>query len=195
MYSITFLCLQCPVVYHYLTVTMYSIALLHSIIASWLQCPIPHCNRVQYILLFHCVDYFMLQVIFHPEFLNSTNPLFGLDYEDFVRGCHLGVFPSYYEPWGYTPGETAVSCWTLSYQRISSNFCRFIKCDSKEASGEEKKWRKKVLKNLVSFLQILIEQPDENSSHLFRISGELMSRNLELLCSLFKRGDGLIQKI
>ena len=49
----------------------------------------------------------MLQVIFHPEFLNSTNPLFGLDYEDFVRGCHLGVFPSYYEPWGYTPGETA----------------------------------------------------------------------------------------
>ena len=46
-----------------------------------------------------------LQVIFHPEFLNSTNPLFGMDYEEFVRGCHLGVFPSYYEPWGYTPGE------------------------------------------------------------------------------------------
>lgn len=29
-----------------------------------------------------------------------------MDYEDFVRGCHLGVFPSYYEPWGYTPGMT-----------------------------------------------------------------------------------------
>ena len=27
-----------------------------------------------------------------------------MDYEEFVRGCHLGVFPSYYEPWGYTPG-------------------------------------------------------------------------------------------
>lgn len=27
-----------------------------------------------------------------------------MDYEDFVRGCNLGVFPSYYEPWGYTPG-------------------------------------------------------------------------------------------
>jgi len=44
-------------------------------------------------------------MIFHPEFLNSTNPLLGIDYEDFVRGCHLGVFPSYYEPWGYTPGD------------------------------------------------------------------------------------------
>ena len=48
---------------------------------------------------------FAVQMIFHPEFLNSTNPLLGLDYEEFVRGCHLGVFPSYYEPWGYTPGS------------------------------------------------------------------------------------------
>jgi len=45
-------------------------------------------------------------VIFHPEFLNSTNPLLGMEYEEFVRGCNLGVFPSYYEPWGYTPGNT-----------------------------------------------------------------------------------------
>lgn len=28
-----------------------------------------------------------------------------MEYEEFVRGCHLGVFPSYYEPWGYTPGK------------------------------------------------------------------------------------------
>jgi glycogen synthase len=40
-----------------------------------------------------------VKVVFHPEFLNSNNPLLGLDYDDFVRGCHLGVFPSYYEPW------------------------------------------------------------------------------------------------
>ena len=28
----------------------------------------------------------LAQVVFHPEFLSSTNPLFGLDYNDFVRG-------------------------------------------------------------------------------------------------------------
>ncbi len=49
-----------------------------------------------------------VKVIFHPEFINRTNPLFALDYPEFVRGCHLGVFPSYYEPWGYTPAECAV---------------------------------------------------------------------------------------
>jgi glycogen(starch) synthase len=24
-----------------------------------------------------------------------------------MQGCHLGVFPSFYEPWGYTPLEAA----------------------------------------------------------------------------------------
>ena len=48
-----------------------------------------------------------VKVIFHPEFLNATAPLLGMDYDQFVRGCHLGIFPSYYEPWGYTPMECA----------------------------------------------------------------------------------------
>jgi len=49
-----------------------------------------------------------VKVVFHPEFINRTNPLFRMDYPEFVRGCHLGIFPSYYEPWGYTPAECAV---------------------------------------------------------------------------------------
>jgi glycogen(starch) synthase len=32
-----------------------------------------------------------------------------MEYDQFVRGCHIGVFPSYYEPWGYTPLECVVS--------------------------------------------------------------------------------------
>lgn len=46
-----------------------------------------------------------VKVVYHPDFIESTNPLFGIDYGQFVRGCHLGIFPSYYEPWGYTPLE------------------------------------------------------------------------------------------
>ena len=47
-----------------------------------------------------------VKVVFHPDFITATNPLFGIDYDQFVRGCHLGIFPSYYEPWGYTPLES-----------------------------------------------------------------------------------------
>ena len=48
-----------------------------------------------------------VKVVYHPDFISPTNPLFGIDYGDFVRGTHLGLFPSYYEPWGYTPLECA----------------------------------------------------------------------------------------
>ena len=49
-----------------------------------------------------------VKVVFHPEFITSTSPILGLEYDQFVRGCNLGVFPSYYEPWGYTPMECVV---------------------------------------------------------------------------------------
>jgi len=50
-----------------------------------------------------------VKVVYHPDFVTSGNPLFGIDYGQFVRGCHLGIFPSAYEPWGYTPLE-CVAC-------------------------------------------------------------------------------------
>ncbi len=50
-----------------------------------------------------------VKVVFHPDFLSATSPLIRLDYDQFVRGCHMGVFPSYYEPWGYTPMECVAS--------------------------------------------------------------------------------------
>lgn len=50
-----------------------------------------------------------VKIVYHPDFITSTSPLFGMDYGQFVRGCHLGIFPSYYEPWGYTPLECMAS--------------------------------------------------------------------------------------
>ncbi len=50
-----------------------------------------------------------VKVIFYPAYLTGTEGLLDLTYFDAITGCHLGVFPSYYEPWGYTPLETAAS--------------------------------------------------------------------------------------
>lgn len=50
-----------------------------------------------------------VKVVYHPDFINYTNTLFSMEYGQFVRGCHLGIFPSYYEPWGYTPLECLAS--------------------------------------------------------------------------------------
>ncbi|MBN2485936.1 MAG: glycogen/starch synthase [Bacteroidales bacterium] len=50
-----------------------------------------------------------VKIVYHPDFISTSNPLFHMEYYQFIRGCHLGVFPSYYEPWGYTPMECIAS--------------------------------------------------------------------------------------
>jgi len=77
-------------------------------------------NHLRICKLFNAKDD-KVKIVYHPEFLNATSPIFPLDYEEFVRGCHLGVFPSYYEPWGYTPAE----CTVLGVPSITSNLTGF----------------------------------------------------------------------
>jgi glycogen(starch) synthase len=47
-----------------------------------------------------------VKIIFYPTYLVSTDGFLNLNYSDAINGCHLGIFPSFYEPWGYTPLET-----------------------------------------------------------------------------------------
>ncbi|MBW6451903.1 MAG: glycosyltransferase [DPANN group archaeon] len=46
-----------------------------------------------------------VKVIFYPIYISSTERVLPLDYNSMITGCTLSVFPSYYEPWGYTPVE------------------------------------------------------------------------------------------
>jgi glycogen(starch) synthase len=62
-----------------------------------------------------------VKVIFHPQFVTATSPVINLDYEQFVRGCHMGIFPSYYEPWGYTPME----CIALGLPAVTTDLSGF----------------------------------------------------------------------
>ncbi|MCR5819720.1 MAG: glycogen/starch synthase [Bacteroidaceae bacterium] len=58
-----------------------------------------------------------LHVIFAPCYLDGADGIFNLHYYDFLIGTDLTVFPSYYEPWGYTPLESIafkVPCVTTS---------------------------------------------------------------------------------
>jgi len=64
--------------------------------------------------------YTHVKVIYVPEFLQKTS-IFGLDYQEFVRGAHLGVFASAYEPFGYTSPE----CMCVGCASIVSNLCGF----------------------------------------------------------------------
>ena len=47
-----------------------------------------------------------VKVFFIPTYLNGNDGIFNLRYYDLLVGLDLTLFPSYYEPWGYTPLES-----------------------------------------------------------------------------------------
>jgi glycosyltransferase involved in cell wall biosynthesis len=48
-----------------------------------------------------------LTVIDVPSYLNGDDGIFNMSYYDLLPALDAAVFPSYYEPWGYTPLESA----------------------------------------------------------------------------------------
>lgn len=58
-----------------------------------------------------------VKVIFVPCYLDGQDGIFNMHYYDLLIGNDLSVYPSYYEPWGYTPLESVafkVPCVTTS---------------------------------------------------------------------------------
>jgi phosphorylase/glycogen(starch) synthase len=59
-----------------------------------------------------------LTVVFVPAYLNGDDGIFNMSYYDLLTGTDLSIFPSYYEPWGYTPLESlAFSIPTITTNR------------------------------------------------------------------------------
>jgi phosphorylase/glycogen(starch) synthase len=47
-----------------------------------------------------------VKVIFVPSYLNGNDGIFNMSYYELLIGFDLTLYPSYYEPWGYTPLES-----------------------------------------------------------------------------------------
>ena len=47
-----------------------------------------------------------VKLLFVPCYLNGIDGIFDLSYYDLLVGMDLTIYPSYYEPWGYTPLES-----------------------------------------------------------------------------------------
>ena len=47
-----------------------------------------------------------VKLIFVPCYLDGADGIFNMHYYDLLIGGDLAIYPSYYEPWGYTPTES-----------------------------------------------------------------------------------------
>jgi glycogen(starch) synthase len=93
----------------------------------------PVLNQIRNLQLFNRQED-PVKIVYHPDFINTTNQLWGVEYDQFVRGCHLGVFPSLYEPWGYTPLE----CAAMGVPAVTSDLAGFGKYVQENYAEPEK---------------------------------------------------------
>jgi glycogen(starch) synthase len=73
-----------------------------------------------------------VKVIFFPAYFDGFDGIFNRSLYQLISGCDLGVFPSLYEPWGYTPMESLA----MGVPGITSNLAGFGLAASERAAGE-----------------------------------------------------------
>lgn len=73
-----------------------------------------------------------VKIIFVPCYLDGRDGIFNKSYYDILIGMDATVYPSYYEPWGYTPLESVA----FGIPTITTNLAGFGLWAKKEISGE-----------------------------------------------------------
>lgn len=74
-----------------------------------------------------------LKIIFVPCYQDGRDGIFNKPYYDLLIGMDATVFPSYYEPWGYTPLESVA----FGIPTITTNLAGFGMWAQKEGVGED----------------------------------------------------------
>ncbi|NTV84856.1 MAG: DUF3417 domain-containing protein, partial [Bacteroidales bacterium] len=112
-----------------------------------------------------------VKIIFTPAYMNGDDGIYNLPYYDLLTGFDLTVFPSYYEPWGYTPLESAA----FGIPTITTTLAGFglwIKAHSKKKSEAIKVLHREdgntpeVLSEMTRFIESFTGKSKEDILHL-----------------------------
>ncbi len=75
-----------------------------------------------------------VKVVFYPTYMKPNDGLMNLNYYDVIAAMDVGVFPSRYEPFGYTPAEAAVNE-DVAITSDMTGFGRFIMKKTRKGCG------------------------------------------------------------
>ncbi|MBN1544830.1 hypothetical protein JW898_05215 [Candidatus Woesearchaeota archaeon] len=141
-----------------------------------------------------------VKVIFYPIYLSGVDGLTDLSYYDAMNACHLGLFPSYYEPWGYTPLE----CAALAVPSMTSDlggFGRFLLQKTTGNSGIYvlKRYKRDMEDVMKEFTDVLYKFAKFNANE--RVQQKILAKELanladwkELIVNYFNAHDLAIKK-
>jgi glycogen phosphorylase/synthase len=98
-----------------------------------------------------------VKVVFVPVYLTGEDGALNMDYYDVLTGFDLTVFPSYYEPWGYSPLES-IAFRTPAICTSLTGFAVWVR----EKSGESEK------------AVIVVDRDDHNAEKVVSRVAEIM---------------------
>jgi len=122
-----------------------------------------------------------VSAVFVPYYLNGHDPLFGMTYYDLLIGMDVTVFPSYYEPWGYTPLE---SC-AFHVPTITTSLAGF----GEWASHQKEQYGVVVIDRNDSNFDEVAEHIADDLLRYDRLSGEEKARARKEAGAVAKRAD------
>lgn len=128
-----------------------------------------------------------VKIIFVPSYLNGDDGIFNLSYYNALIGFDLTVFPSYYEPWGYTPLEslafsiptitttlTGFGLWVNSNPITAGNGITVIPRDD----FNDDEVALKVSETILDFCKLSVEKVSEARRNAYEISRIALWENL-----------------
>ncbi|MEA2035857.1 MAG: glycogen/starch synthase [Nanoarchaeota archaeon] len=108
-----------------------------------------------------------VKILFYPAPVKKTDKLLSMHYKEIISGMDLGIFPSLYEPWGYTPLETAAMS-TVPITTDVAGFGRFIDkiTDQRKNPGiivlkTKNREREKIIGRLAETMHEIAHMPKE----------------------------------
>lgn len=120
-----------------------------------------------------------VKIVYYPTYLSGADGLLNLTYYEAMQGSHLGIFPSFYEPWGYTPLEAGA----LGVSSVTTDLAGFGKYIEKESAGKKNpgifvlkrmgKTEEEAVKGLTEFMHYYAEL-----SKYGRIDNKMAARGL-----------------
>jgi glycogen(starch) synthase len=121
-----------------------------------------------------------VKIVFYPIYLSGVDGLTDMSYYDGMNACHLGLFPSYYEPWGYTPLE----CGSLGVPSLTSDLSGFGKFLEKQTTATSgiyvlKRHGRSYEESLVDYTNILYNFSKLSKSE--RVQQKILAKELSLL--------------
>jgi alpha-glucan phosphorylases len=128
-----------------------------------------------------------VKIIFIPSYLNGDDYVVNLSYFDFLIGFDISVFPSYYEPWGYTPMES-MAFHIPSITTTLAGFGLWIK-DSIHSSkgalavvqredGQTEQTEQTIVQKIVESLALTPQETQSLKDEAFEISKTTLWQNL-----------------